>query len=176
MNKRQATAIAATVVVAAAAGGGLVVASLGRHGNATASTFASAPGLAGRAAGLGPPGGMPGGGRGPGGGLDAAATYLGVSASTLSSDLRSGKTLADFARSTGGKTVDGLIAAMVAAQTQRLDAAVTDRDLTAAQEATLLAGLKAQVTAMVNGTGGFGAGPPPGLGANGAGGGSGTIG
>jgi hypothetical protein len=175
MNKRQASAIAAAVVVAAAAGGGLVIASVGKSGSSNASAATSSSGMpafTGQAGAGGPPGGAMGQGRGPGGpggGLDAAATYLGVSVSTLRTDLSSGKTLAQVAQSTTGKTVDGLIAALVAAETTRLDSAVSAGSLTAAQETTLLAGLRSHVTAMVNGTGGPGAGggPPPGFGGTG---------
>jgi hypothetical protein len=77
---------------------------------------------------------------GPGGPLAAAATYLGISESTLQSDVQSGKTLAEIANATSGKSASGLIAALVAKEE-------TD--------------VEARVTAMVNGT--LPArGPPPG--------------
>src|SRR3954453_15649666 len=65
--------------------------------------------------GLGPAGG---GGHGfghhdPRPGLDAAATYLGVTQAQLQTQLQSGKSLADVAKA-DGKTVDGLVAVMVA--------------------------------------------------------------
>jgi len=52
--------------------------------------------------------------RGPGDLLTAASSYLGVSVSQLQSDLQAGQTLAQVAAATSGKTVDGLIAALVA--------------------------------------------------------------
>ncbi len=45
-----------------------------------------------------------------------ASTYLGVSVATLQSDLQAGQTLADVAKATSGKTVDGLIAALVTSE------------------------------------------------------------
>jgi hypothetical protein len=67
--------------------------------------------------GVRPAGGPPGGGHfghGPGPGLDAAATYLGISQTSLFTQLRSGKTLAQIADATSGKSAAGLIAALVA--------------------------------------------------------------
>jgi hypothetical protein len=56
-------------------------------------------------------------GRGAGfGGLSAAATYLGLSTSQLFADLQSGKTLGSIAAATPGKSVDGLVAVMVASE------------------------------------------------------------
>src|SRR4051812_5088947 len=81
------------------------------------------------------------GGLGPGAGLDAAASYLGVPASDLVTALRSGKTLADVASSTSGKSPSGLIAALVAAEKSHLAAAVKDGRLTQAQADTIGAGL-----------------------------------
>src|SRR3954453_2292383 len=65
---------------------------------------------------LGGPGHGPGGPGGPGprgfggafGGLDGAATYLGLTEQQLFDKLRSGQSLADIAKATNGKTVDGL--------------------------------------------------------------------
>lgn len=55
--------------------------------------------------------------------LDAAASYLGIPAATLAQDLRSGRSLAEVAAATPGKSEAGLIAAIVAAGDQRLRAA-----------------------------------------------------
>jgi hypothetical protein len=101
-----------------------------------------------------------GGSFGRGGGLEAAATYLGISTTDLFTDIRSGKSLADIANATSGKSASGLIDAMVAAQEQQIEAAVKSGRLTQAQAAQLTANLKTRVTAMVNGSG-FG-GPPGG--------------
>ncbi len=99
--------------------------------------------------------GGPGGPRGPGGpdggqNLDAAATYLGVTSAVLQSDLQGGKTLASVATAQG-KTVDGLVAALVAAAKTDLDAQVTAGNLTAAQETSIEADLTSHITDLVNG-------------------------
>ncbi len=90
------------------------------------------------------------GGRGFGHHLDAAATYLGVTAAALRTQLEAGKTLADVAKAQD-KTVDGLVAALVADEKKELDAAVAAGRLTAAQRDQMLTGVQARVTAMVNG-------------------------
>src|ERR1051325_3590178 len=61
---------------------------------------------------------------GPAGDLSAVATYLGLSQTQLFSELQSGKTLAQIANATSGKSASGLIDAMVAQQKSDLDAAV----------------------------------------------------
>jgi hypothetical protein len=115
-------------------------------------------------------GGGPGGpgfhhhGGGPG--LDAAATYLGVTEAQLHTALESGKTLADVAKATG-KTVDGLVAAMVADAKQHTADEVAAGRLTTAQQTQILSDLEQHITGMVNGQmpdhgpGGRGFGPPP---------------
>ena len=71
-------------------------------------------------------GGGPGGGIGRhGADLATAASYLGVTQSQLRTDLQSGKSPADVAQATDGKSVDGLIAAIVAAEKDRLAKDVT---------------------------------------------------
>jgi hypothetical protein len=92
---------------------------------------------------------------GPGHGGDdftAAATYLGVTEAALSTQLSAGKTLAQVADATGGKSAAGLIDALVAHETAELNAAVTAGSLTAAQRDALLPQLKARFTALANGT------------------------
>jgi hypothetical protein len=115
-------------------------------------------------------GGRPGGGRGfgfggPGGGFSAATAYLGISQTQLFTDIRSGKTLAQIANSTSGKSASGLIDAMVAAQRSQLDAAVKSGRITQAMATQIESNLKSRVTQMVNGgfgrfggRGGFGGG------------------
>ncbi len=92
-----------------------------------------------------------------GAGLDAAATYLGVTEAQLRTSLESGKTLADVAKSKD-KSVDGLVAAMVKAARADLAQAVSDGKLTQAQADAIAAGLQQRITDMVNGTGGPGPG------------------
>ena len=84
--------------------------------------------------------------------LAAAATYLGVSQADLLTSLQSGKTLAQVAAATNGKSVAGLIDALVAAEKTELAAAVTAGRLTQAQADQIATGLTAHVTAEVNGT------------------------
>lgn len=177
MTNRRAAAIVVAVLTAGAAAA-VIAFSGGQSGNA--STFAHGPGSAGVPSQNTPPGGggddadggfqgMPGrglgagpaGGRGPGG-LEAAATYLGVDEQTLFSELGSGKTLAQIAEATSGKSEEGLVAAMVGAQQKQLDAAVESGSLTQAQADEIAAGLEARVTAMVEGTFGRGRGGFPG--------------
>jgi polyhydroxyalkanoate synthesis regulator phasin len=102
--------------------------------------------------------GMPGFGPGHGGfehhemfgGLDAAATYLGVTEDNLRTELESGKSLADVAKAKG-KSVDGLVDAIVADAKKHLDEEVSEGDLTQAQADQLLARLEEGIRAMVNG-------------------------
>jgi hypothetical protein len=55
---------------------------------------------------------------------DSAARYLGVPLAQLRSDLLAGKTLAQLATATPGKSEDGLVIALVAAKQQRIAARV----------------------------------------------------
>jgi hypothetical protein len=84
-------------------------------------------------------------------GLDAAASYLGVTAAELRTQLEGGKTLAQVAGDRG-KSVSGLIDALVADARQKLDQAVSAGRLTKAQETDLLSGIRDRVTALVNGS------------------------
>lgn len=166
------------VVAVALAAGGAAYASTKLH-SSSSSASSRGPGFfngqrpSGSANGYGFPGGGPGNGtRGPrgglgfGGGLEAAASYLGLSTSELFQDLRSGKTLAQLANATDGKSATGLIAAMVAAEQKQLDQAVSAGTITQSQADQLSANIKSRVTAMVNGQGfggrGGGFGGPPG--------------
>lgn len=104
------------------------------------------------AGGPGRPGG-PGGMRMFGGDeLTTAATYLGINATDLRTQLQSGKTLADIAKATSGKTVDGLIQAIVTAETSEIDQAVKDGKITADQATQMKTNLTQRVTDMVNAT------------------------
>ena len=62
----------------------------------------------------------------PGGGGAVAAQYLGIDQSTLRSELDSGRSLAELASSTPGRSVDGLCAAITTAARGRLDYAVSN--------------------------------------------------
>jgi D-Tyr-tRNAtyr deacylase len=95
--------------------------------------------------------------------LTPAADYLGVSLSTLQSDLKGGKTLAQEATAKG-KTASDLIDAIVKAETKVLDAQKAAGWLTDAQETALLDNFKSEVTELVNNGPGV---PPVGLQNNG---------
>ena len=171
--------IAGAVVVAVLAGAGAVVAAveLSSSGPSTAlrtsGSFGDGIGNyglgGGRLGGRGLGGGLgPGGGNGRfhhgggfgggsfggqgrfGAGVGAAAAYLGVSASTLQSELRGGQTMAAIAK-TQGKTVDGLVAAMVDAQKKGLDGLVAAGRLTQAQEQQLESRMDARMRDTVEG-------------------------
>jgi hypothetical protein len=83
-------------------------------------------------------------------GLDAAATYLGLSEEELHESLRSGETLAEIATEQG-KTVEGLTQAMVADATEHLDQAVADGRLTEEQKQEILEHLSERIDAIVQG-------------------------
>jgi hypothetical protein len=101
----------------------------------------------------GGPGGHDGHGGGPGGDdFTAAATYLGVTETALQTQLAAGKTLAQVADATSGKSAAGLIDALVVHETTELDAAVTAGRITQAQRDAMVPTLKARFTALANGT------------------------
>jgi hypothetical protein len=81
------------------------------------------------------------------------ATFIGVTTDELKAELRSGKSLADVAEA-HGHTSDELVAAIVAAITTRLDAAVTDGKLTQAQADAVKAAAPARVERLVERPGG----------------------
>lgn len=83
-------------------------------------------------------------------GLDAAASYLGLTEAQLASKLESGKTLAQVAKDQG-KSVDGLESALVKDAQAKLDQAVKDGRLTKAQEQQMLSDLEQHVADLVNG-------------------------
>ena len=97
---------------------------------------------------------------GKGGPLDAdraamealVSTTIGVDSATIKSRLQAGESLAQIA----GAKKDALIAALVANETKRIDAAVTAGKLTAAQATQMKANLVAHVTEEVNQVGGKG--------------------
>ncbi|HEY4918100.1 MAG TPA: hypothetical protein VIH92_14400 [Solirubrobacteraceae bacterium] len=84
--------------------------------------------------------------------VHAATGYLGLSVSQLRQDVRSGKTLAQVANSTSGKSEAGLIGAIVAARKAALAADVSAGKITHAHESAELPKLVRHVTARVQGT------------------------
>ena len=181
--------LAAVAAVALAAAGAAFAASK-MHG----STATSTRGGFGPQAASGYRGAMPGGnfaprgdgfGRRAGDPLAAAVTYLGTTESALRTALASGKTLAQVANATSGKSAAGLIDALVAGETKMLAQAVQNGRLTQTQADGLSANLKTRITSMVNGTfrgfgdrgdrDGNGFGPPGGYGGTPGGGRQGTT-
>ncbi len=81
--------------------------------------------------------------------LDTAASYLGLSEEALRTAL-DGKTLAQVAKDRG-KSVSGLVAALVAAENKRIDEAVASGRLTKDQASGLEAGVQDRLQALVNG-------------------------
>jgi hypothetical protein len=82
-------------------------------------------------------------------GVDGAAKYLGMTERQLFDALRGGKSLADVAKDKG-KSVDGLKAALKAAETARLDRAVKAGRLTAAERTRILSDLDQRLDDLVN--------------------------
>ncbi|MGH3103627.1 MAG: hypothetical protein ACRDN6_05970 [Gaiellaceae bacterium] len=99
--------------------------------------------------------------------LDDAAAHLGLTVAELRTELEAGKTLAQSARD-HGKSVDGLVQALVDAERKEVDAAVAAGRLTDAQRQSILSNLEQRIGDLVNGRGfrglpgGRGLGPSPG--------------
>ncbi len=149
MTGRQKLAVA-SVVALVAAGTGAAFAAVG-HGNKVSALrlgglFASATPTGHAWGGMHMHMGIQGGDD-----LAAAATYLGISTATLQADLQSGKTLAQVAEATAGKSAAGLITALVAQETQELTDAVKAGRLTQAQADAITPTIQQRVTDMVNG-------------------------
>ena len=157
------------VALAAAAATSAFAASTarGHHFGLRGFGIMGGPGFGGP--GFGGPGfGGPGFGGPRGGGILAAdvltpaADYLGVSVSTLQSDLKGGKTLAQEATAKS-KTASGLVDAIMAAEKKVLDAENGAGWITDAQETNLLANIKDAVTDLVSNGPGVPAGARVGL-------------
>jgi len=84
--------------------------------------------------------------------VSVAAQYLGLDTAELRQDLRSGKSLAQIANSTSGKSAGGLIGALLTASKAQLATRVSDGSLTQAQANELLRKLTVRLTAKVNRT------------------------
>jgi hypothetical protein len=97
--------------------------------------------------GLLPGGGLLTGGRA--GVIAPAASYLGVSPAKLRSERRQGKSLAQIAASTRGKSVEGLKAALMAAAQRRLNAAVASGRITAHEANEVLSGLSTHIQGLL---------------------------
>jgi len=86
--------------------------------------------------------------------LETAAGYIGITEAQLDTELQGGKSIAQVAKD-HNKSVDGLIAAMVADAKTKLDSAVSAGRLTKAQETEMLGVLKDRITSKVNANGGM---------------------
>jgi hypothetical protein len=122
-----AAAIAAGAIVAAVTSGG------GHHGARSASAHAA--GRSGRPSATGE--------------LALAADYLGMTRTQLQKELQSGRTLAQIAKATSGKSAAGLVDALVRARAARLSAAVGAQKLSRATEQRRLASLRRRIEARV---------------------------
>ncbi|MFL5918421.1 MAG: hypothetical protein ACJ74X_06825 [Gaiellaceae bacterium] len=84
--------------------------------------------------------------------VGAAAAYLGLTREQLRDELQGGKTLAQVAQA-HGKSVDGLVDALVAEAKKHVDRAVASGRLTQAQASDLLDGLRARIADLVSSRG-----------------------
>jgi hypothetical protein len=105
---------------------------------------------------------------GIGGSAATAAQYLAISEATLHAGLQAGQSLAQVAVATPDKSVAGLKAAIIAAETTRLNAAVSVGQITSEQEQQRLTNLSRRIDALLqrswNGGGAWtGGGRRPGL-------------
>lgn len=82
--------------------------------------------------------------------LEGAADYLGLSEAELHERLRNGQSLAEIAKAED-KSVDGLEQALLATAKERLDQAVEDGRITAAQRDEMLERLESKIGGLVNG-------------------------
>jgi polyhydroxyalkanoate synthesis regulator phasin len=89
------------------------------------------------------------GDHGPSAVLSAAASYLGMSEDDLRAALDD-KSLAEIAKDKG-KSVSGLVAVLVAAESKKIDQAVQDGRITKAQATEIKAALKDRMEALVAG-------------------------
>jgi hypothetical protein len=167
-NKRTVT-LGVAVVSLAAAGGAIAATKIGAShkgsgGNAAAGSPISATSAptASTARGWHALGHLGGPMDGRHGDLSDAAAYLGISETDLIAKLQSGKTLAQIANATSGKSASGLIDALVAAEKKEIASAVASGRLTQAQADRISSDLKQRITDHVNATG-----PPRGHGGHG---------
>jgi hypothetical protein len=93
--------------------------------------------------------------------FEAAAGYLGMTQAELHRALRGGKSLAQVARDRG-KSVEGLVDALVANAEVKLERSVEAGELTEAEKREMLSGLRERLTNVVNGR--FPEPPAPGFG------------
>ena len=144
MSRKRKLVLVGAVVLGGAGAGAALAAGGARHHAPAAPRASVVAGPIGIHAGFGF-----GLGFGAGGVVQAASSYLGVSVSTLLGDLRSGKSLADVANATSGKSEAGLVDALVTSVKADLDKAVSAGKLSSDQESKLEANLSQRVTSFV---------------------------
>lgn len=81
---------------------------------------------------------------------ESAAGYLGMKPTDLMTQLKAGKSLADVATGTAGKSRDGLVAALTSAASTKIDAAVADGSLGADQATMAKRKLSAEIAKLVD--------------------------
>ena len=86
--------------------------------------------------------------------LKASSDYLGVPTTDLLTQLKAGKSLADIAAATAGKSRQGLVDALTKAASDRIDQAVQNKKLTPDQAAKLKAKLATEIGRLVDHKGG----------------------
>ena len=84
---------------------------------------------------------------------DSAAGYVGMKPVDLMTQLKAGKSLADVASATTGKSRDGLVAALTTAASTKIDTAVPDGTLSAEQAAKAKQKLSAEIAKLAARTG-----------------------
>jgi len=77
------------------------------------------------------------------------SSYLGLTNAQITAQLKAGKSLAEIANATPGKSATGLVDAIVTAVKTRLDAKVAAHRITPALEARILASVRTRVTRIV---------------------------
>jgi hypothetical protein len=121
-------------------GGGTALAAKGRAGAAQLSGGPLRTGVVGHRL------------HGPGELLGTAASYLGLTPTALATQLQTGQTLAQIADATSGKSAQGLVDALVAAEKKSLADAVAAQRLTQAQADRISQTLAQRTTDLVDGT------------------------
>jgi hypothetical protein len=81
----------------------------------------------------------------------AAAQYLGTDVATLRRDAKNGKTLAQVANSTSGRSEKQLAALLIAAASKRLQT-ISDRPMSSAQQQALRQLIRPRITGFLNDT------------------------
>lgn len=82
--------------------------------------------------------------------IATASAYLGVSTTELKSQLGSGKSIADVATATAGKSRDGLVSALTTAANTKVDAQVTAGTLTSQQATMAKQKAAAEISSLVD--------------------------